>query len=69
MVKTKEKKYLDEKDYRYMTDESDGEHDGKTIKETHRPSIICSCHFYLEPQLIALSEIQNCMQLMKIKLN
>ena len=38
VVKTKVKKYWDEIDYRYMTDESDGELDGKTIKDTHRPS-------------------------------
>ncbi|KAL5515342.1 hypothetical protein EMCRGX_G000497 [Ephydatia muelleri] len=38
VVKKKEKKYWDELDYRYMTDESDGELDGKTVKETHRPS-------------------------------
>ena len=38
VLKTKERKYWDEIDYRYMTDESDGELDGKTIKETHRPS-------------------------------
>ena len=44
---------------RYMTDESDGEHDGKTIKETHRPSIICSCHFCLKPQLVAATHIRS----------
>ena len=38
MVKPKEKKHWNEIDYRYMTDESNGELDGKTIKETHRPS-------------------------------